>query len=93
MSLHLHRFGPAGGRPLVALHGLKGYGGRWRRFAEEQLPGYLVLAPDLRGHGLSPTAPPWTLERHAADVLAVLDELVHTRATFPDPDPDDEPPA
>jgi lipase len=73
MSLHLHRFGPAGGRPLVALHGLKGYGGRWRRFAEEQLPGYLVLAPDLRGHGLSPTAPPWTLERHAADVLAVLD--------------------
>jgi lipase len=73
MPLHVHRFGPAGGRPLVALHGLTGYGGRWRRFAEEQLPGFLVLAPDLRGHGLSPTAPPWTLERHAEDVLAVLD--------------------
>ncbi|GAB3835375.1 alpha/beta fold hydrolase [Dactylosporangium cerinum] len=73
MSLHVYRFGPQTGRAIVAVHGLKGYGGRWRVFAEEQLSDFQVIAPDLRGHGLSPGEPPWTLEQHAQDVLDVLD--------------------
>jgi lipase len=73
MGLHVHHLGPDDGRPLVALHGLTGHGRGWRAFAGEQLPGFRVHAPDLRGNGLSPTVPPWTLEQHAADVLAVLD--------------------
>ena len=72
-ALHVHEFGPADGIPLLALHGLTGHGGRWRALAEQQLPGYRVLAPDLRGHGRSTALPPWTLEQHAADVLAVID--------------------
>ena len=71
--LHVHEFGPADGVPLLALHGVTGHGGRFRRLAAEQLPGYRVIAPDLRGHGRSPSVPPWTLEQHAADVLAVLE--------------------
>jgi lipase len=73
MLLHTERFGPADGPPLVALHGVRGHGGRWAGLADE-LPGLRVVAPDLRGHGRSGGEAPWTLERHAADVLATLDE-------------------
>jgi lipase len=71
--LHVHEFGPPDGVPLLALHGLTGHGARWRALATEQLSGYRVLAPDLRGHGRSTSLPPWTLEQHAADVLRVID--------------------
>jgi lipase len=74
MPLHLYRFGPDGGTPLVALHGLKGYGGRWRQLAG-RLGDVRVYAPDLRGHGWSAPQPPWTVNQHAEDVLAVLDDL------------------
>ncbi|GIH17905.1 alpha/beta fold hydrolase [Rugosimonospora africana] len=73
--LRLHSFGPADGRPVLALHGLKGHGRRFRRLATEQLPHLRVHAPDLRGHGGSPVDPPWTLERHVADIVATLDTL------------------
>jgi lipase len=33
------------------------------------------MAVDLRGHGRSPWVPPWNLEQHVADALAVLDRL------------------
>jgi len=72
MSLHLYEFGPADGHPLLALHGLKSYGGRWREVAG-LLPNCRVYGPDLRGQGRSPQEPPWTLEQHAVDVLGVLD--------------------
>jgi lipase len=75
MTLHVHEFGPADGRPVVFLHGLSGHGARWRLFAERELPGFRVVAPDLRGHGDSTRLAPWTLERHAADVLDLLDTL------------------
>lgn len=73
--LHLRQFGPVGGPPLLALHGVTGHGGRWRALAEDHLRGYRVLAPDLRGHGRSTPLPPWTLEQHAADLLGIMDGL------------------
>jgi lipase len=73
MDLHVHDFGPPDGVPLLAVHGLTGHGGRWRRLANTRLPGFRVIAPDLRGHGRSTPLPPWTLEQHAADLLAVID--------------------
>lgn len=75
LPLHVHMFGPTDGVPLLALHGLTGHGARWRALAAERLPDYRVIAPDLRGHGRSSPLPPWSLERHAADVLALLDEF------------------
>lgn len=74
-TLHVHEYGDPAGRPLVALHGVTGHGARWRRLATEHLPGFRVLALDLRGHGRSPWTPPWTLEQHTADVLDTLDAL------------------
>ncbi|GAA3439416.1 alpha/beta fold hydrolase [Kutzneria kofuensis] len=75
MTLHVHEFGPADGRPVVFLHGLTGHGGRWRLLAERELADFRVVAPDLRGHGDSTRLPPWTLEQHAADVIDLLDAL------------------
>ncbi|SDC98523.1 alpha/beta fold hydrolase [Actinokineospora iranica] len=71
--LHVRVFGPDDARPLLALHGVTGHGARFRRLAESGLSGFRVIAPDLRGCGDSPRLPPWTLEQHAADLLAVLD--------------------
>jgi len=75
MTLHVHEFGPADGRPVVLLHGLSGHGGRWRLLAERELADFRVIAPDLRGHGDSTRLPPWHLEQHAADVIDLLDAL------------------
>jgi lipase len=72
LPLHVQEFGPPDGVPLLALHGVTGHGARWRGIAETRLPGFRVIAPDLRGHGRSTPLPPWTLEQHAADLLAVL---------------------
>ncbi|WP_346048854.1 alpha/beta fold hydrolase [Actinomadura chokoriensis] len=72
-ALHVHRYGDPAGEPVVLLHGVTGHGARWRRTAEGYLADRAVLAPDLRGHGRSPHEPPWTVERHVADVLALLD--------------------
>jgi lipase len=74
-ALSVSEFGPEDGRPVLALHGIGGHGGRWRRLAEEYLLGYRLIAPDLRGHGESSKLPPWTLEQHAADLLSVMDSL------------------
>lgn len=74
MPLHVHELGPDSGRPIVALHGLRGHGRRWRQIST-LLPAYRILGPDLRGCGKSPHEPPWTLEQHASDVLESLDLL------------------
>lgn len=72
-ALHVHTFGPDDGAPILALHGVTGHGARWRVLAEA-LPGTRFVAVDLRGHGRSPWTPPWNIEQHVSDVLAVLDD-------------------
>ena len=71
-ALHVHVYGPADGRPVLALHGVTGHALRWAGLAE-QLPELRIYAVDLRGHGRSPKTPPWGFEQHVADALAVLD--------------------
>jgi lipase len=72
-SLHTHVYGDPAGAPVIAIHGVQAHGERWRRLAEERLATRHVLAPDLRGHGRSPSVPPWGLEQHVADLLALAD--------------------
>ncbi|KAF0846394.1 alpha/beta hydrolase [Nocardia caishijiensis] len=71
-SLQVHRFGPADGPVVLALHGLTGHGNRWETLATRHLPQARVIAPDLRGHGRSTSLPPWDLETLAADVAALV---------------------
>lgn len=73
--LNTHVYGPdsADAPTVLAIHGVTGHGGRWRRFADDELPGVRVLAPDLRGHARSTWAPPWHLEQHVADLVGVIE--------------------
>jgi len=77
--LNVVELGPADGRPVLALHGVTGHARRWDALSAA-LPGVRLLAVDLRGHGRSPWVPPWNLEQHVADALAVLDRFGLERA-------------
>lgn len=76
--LNVHRYGPpagsgAGELPILAIHGVKSHGRRFRRLAEEAWPDRTTLAVDLRGHGDSTWDPPWDVATHVADLLETLD--------------------
>lgn len=74
-TLHVQTFGDFTGPPMVAVHGVYGYGGRWRELTTGHLANFCVYAPDLRGQGRSLWSPPWTLEQHVADIVATMDVL------------------
>jgi lipase len=69
----VHEWGDPGSPAVVCLHGVTAHGGRFRKLAEERLRGFHVLAPDLRGHGHSLWDPPWDVEQHVVDALALTD--------------------
>ena len=73
MRLHVHSYGDPAAPPVVCAHGVTGHGERFRRLAEERLPGRHVIAVDLRGHGRSGYVPPWNLETHVGDLLDTFD--------------------
>jgi pimeloyl-ACP methyl ester carboxylesterase len=67
--------GGAGGPALLMLHGLGAHATVWERLrplVAARWPGRW-LAPDLRGHGRSPHATPYSFGTHAADVAALLE--------------------
>jgi lipase len=83
MLLQVHEWGDRAAPPVVALHGIGGFGRRFRRLAEERLASrFRVLAPDLRGHGSSSWEPPWTIATHVADVLETIEDAGVDRAPF-----------
>ncbi len=68
MKLNVYEWGDPGSPPLVCLHGVTAYGGRFAELAEASTGRFHVLAPDLRGHGHSGWEPPWDVETHLADL-------------------------
>lgn len=78
-DLHVRIYGPEDGRPVLALHGVTGHSARWKVIADA-LPELRILAVDLRGHGRSTWSPPWGIEQHVTDALAVLDAAGWARA-------------
>jgi lipase len=83
MLLQLHEWGDRAAPPVVALHGIGGFGRRFRKLAEERLASrFRVLAPDLRGHGFSSWEPPWTISTHVADVLETIEAAGVQSAAF-----------
>jgi lipase len=72
-DLRVHRYGPAGPVRMLAIHGLTGYGGRWRHLSGH-LPEIAIAAPDLLGHGRSSWAAPWTIDANVAALATLLDE-------------------
>ena len=70
--LHVETYGNPDGAPVLAIHGITGFGARFGRLAAA-FPDRRWLCPDLRGHGRSPATPPWRTEDHIGDLLGVLD--------------------
>jgi lipase len=75
MLLYVHEWGRPDGDPLICLHGVTGYSGVYQRLAEERWSERRVLAFDLRGHGRSGWAPPWTFKSHVADLVETVAAL------------------
>ena len=73
----LHWPAEAPGAPVaVLLHGITANAMAWARVAGALAGEFEVVAPDLRGRAASAGLPgPYGLERHAADVTAVLGSL------------------
>lgn len=63
------------GRPLVWLHAFPLSADMWSPQLEAPPPGFRVIAPDLRGLGMSSHDGPTSIEEHADDVLALFDAL------------------
>ncbi|MDN7878875.1 alpha/beta fold hydrolase [Burkholderia aenigmatica] len=72
------------GPPVVLLHGGLGHSGNWGNQVPALLAaGYRAIVIDSRGHGRSTRDDqPYSYERMASDVLAVLDALHVDRARF-----------
>jgi lipase len=72
VTLNVYEWGNFGAPPVVCLHGVTSYGGRFEHLAMRLADRYHVLAPDLRGHGHSDWHPPWSLEAHLDDALELV---------------------
>jgi lipase len=72
IPLHVDTYGASAGDPILAVHGITGFGARFERLAG-MVPERRWLCPDLRGHGASPAHAPWRTEDHVVDLVAVLD--------------------
>ncbi len=71
VTLHVRSFGD-GGRTALCLHGVGRTGELYARLTSA-LPGWRLVAFDLRGHGFSFPDPPWSIGTHLNDVLETLD--------------------
>lgn len=74
-SLHVGRWGD-GDKVVVAAHGITGNHRSWQGVARALGADVSLVAPDLRGRGLSSKLPaPFGMRAHAADLVAILDHL------------------
>lgn len=63
------------GPPVLLLHAFPAHHGLWLPAAKALINRYRVIVPDLRGHGDSGVGDgPATMEKHAADLVRVLDD-------------------
>jgi len=75
VRLAYRTWGPAGAPPLVLLHALGEQSADWAPVAQALASSWRVYAPDLRGHGASDWAGPYTIEQLVTDLAALLDVL------------------
>ena len=74
-SLHVGRWGD-GEDVVIAAHGITGNHRSWQGVARALGPRVSLVAPDLRGRGLSTKLPaPFGMRAHADDLVAILDHL------------------
>jgi len=71
------------GPPVVLLHPFPASHGIWLPAAQHLIARYQLILPDLRGHGESGVGEgPATMQKHAADISRVMDDLEIGRAAM-----------
>jgi len=71
------------GSPVVLLHPFPAHHELWIPAAQSLMSRYRIILPDLRGHGVSGVGDgPATMEKHAADLLAILEAEHIARCPF-----------
>jgi 3-oxoadipate enol-lactonase len=75
VGLAYRTWGPAGAPRLVLLHALGRQSWDWAAAAQALASSWRVYAPDLRGHGASDWADPYTIEQLPTDLAAFVDAL------------------
>lgn len=68
--------------PLLLIHGRTANHNDWNGITQHFAARYHVIAPDLRGHGVSGYQGPYEVPEMAEDVVALLDHLGIGRATL-----------
>jgi lipase len=69
--LHTREWGDPSDPTVVCVHGMTAEGGRFSNLVRHGLAAdFHLVAPDLRGHGLSTWDPPWSIDQHLDDLLA-----------------------
>ena len=83
-AIHYRAIGLGSGRPVIAFANSLGTDFRiWDAVIERLGDDYAYVLHDKRGHGLSGTgAPPWSIETHANDLIALLDHLKVEKAVL-----------
>jgi pimeloyl-ACP methyl ester carboxylesterase len=82
-DLHLHclTWGADGDPTVLLVHGNGGHAHWWDPLVPAFVPGFRLVAPDLRGHGESewPVTPAYGIADFSADLLAVAAQLAPQR--------------
>jgi 3-oxoadipate enol-lactonase len=77
----IHYWTLGDGSPVLLLHPFPAHHEFWSPVAEALAVRYRVILPDLRGHGESEVGDgPATMEKHAADIARVMDDVGVGRA-------------
>lgn len=71
-TLHVRAYGTEDAPEVVCLHGVTSWGGHFETLANRLAPDHRVVAPDLLGHGDSPSEPPWRITDHLEALRASL---------------------
>ena len=74
MTLNAYTWGDPAAAPLVCLHGVTSYGGRFSALAPVLAERHHVTSLDLLGHGHSSWEPPWDVDAHLAAIFASVPE-------------------
>lgn len=67
------------GEPVLFIHGFPLSGEMWKSAAADLKSGYMVIVPDLRGHGGSAATKEASMADYADDLAALLDHVRETR--------------
>jgi pimeloyl-ACP methyl ester carboxylesterase len=84
LALHCLLWGDDGAPTVLLVHGNGGHAHWWDPLVPHFVPGYRLIAPDLRGHGESdwPTQPAYGIGEFSADLAAVVERLIPRRCAI-----------